>query len=181
MGEGAISQSSPSKALKNVLPKSFSPFFLLLLHKFVRKFAATCPLPFLLLGYDCPSVLAIASVWLWWSSVGLVGLVALTSHARRAAQPRPQRRSRPVCASGFSNKSPDKTQQRTENLHLVLGSFFVVVVVVLECRGSQFATVFQQDFCTANELASYPVIVAFGLLPLQSTAFSQNSFPSSDF
>lgn len=147
-------------SFKNVLPKSFPHFFFCtsLLENLRHMPPSSC--------LDCPSVLAIAAVWLWRSSVGLVGLVALVSHV----PPRHQRRSRPVCA-GLSSGLKIFTWFSVPFL------FVFSLFCSGEFRGSEFATVFQQDFCLVTELASYPVIVAFWLLPLQSTAFFSEQLP----
>lgn len=91
-GEGAISQSSPSKALRLLSQSRFFLFTFPVLHKFCHMtpathnpFSISLSPPFLPPARPRP---APASARPWRSSVGLVGLVALTSHhAGCTAQP----------------------------------------------------------------------------------------------
>lgn len=167
MGEGAISQSSPSEALRMFCQSRFlvSFFFCTSLLENLRHMP---PSPSSCL--DCPSVLAIAAVWLWRSSVGLVGLVALVSHV----PPRHQRRSRPVGARLSSG--------------LKIFTWFSVpflFVFSLFVRGSledlslpQFSSrtsVWWQNSLLIQSLLHFDCFL-FRALP-----FSQNSFLSSDF
>lgn len=80
MGERAISQSSPSKALRMFCQSRFSLSFLFVCTRWFRKFAVSPPS--LHPAWIRSSLCSRHLLGLRWSSVGLVGLVALTSHAR---------------------------------------------------------------------------------------------------
>lgn len=152
MGEGGNQPIITQRSFKSVLPKSFLSF----LHLFCTNVCldSSDPAPLPPNPAPPPQLWIRLSVWLWWSSVGLVelvGLVALTSPARCTAQSRHQRRSSTCLCFSFqphhrqkqTNTVKDETQHRTENSSP--GFSFLKVYfcfLPLENLRAQFATVF---------------------------------------
>ena len=124
MGEGAISQSSPSKALRMFCQSRFFFFFSLLL---VHKFAVTPPLHTLRSTPSLPPSLPllVPPVWIRLSLCACHGLAVVivcwtgwtgcphvSCQAHSTARPT-RRRSRTVLCFWFTSQI--KTQQRTDN------------------------------------------------------------------
>lgn len=147
MGEGAISQSPVSKALRTFCQSRFPPSLFWL--ERLQSHDPPLPLP---PRYGCSGRLL---DWLDW----------LPSHPRILSE----RRCRPVFARGFSKKGSGPNLSSDWNLQTpgftFQRSFFFFFFFGLVW------VFFHQDLCTEKELTSDPVMIAFWLLPLQSTAF----------
>lgn len=141
MGEGAISQSSPSKALR-----MFCQSRLFLLHNFVTASPRLASPPSCLdKSAPPPRALAIASLWPRWSCVGLLGLVAPHVSCQLHKQSHAIRDSAAACLCYWfqprrkQKNSPDDTQQ-TENPHLdlVFRKFISGLDKISFCHRSSF-------------------------------------------
>lgn len=171
MGEGAISQSSPSKALRMFCQSRFS--FLLL-----QKFAVTPPKPTHTHRPTHPLPPSLPPVWIRLSLCACHGLAVVivcwtgwtgcphvSCQAHSTARP-PETLQNCLC---FWFTSQIKTAAADWQKKKKSSPRFLVFPWSLP----QFS---QPDFCMEKELASYPVIVAFWLLPPSEHCLSQNSF-----